>query len=400
MRKIHAEELRSLKKKLYDVNHKWTKMKEKHLALKNMIKNLQKRNLITEDDSNVLQNLQKGIKELVKRQIKKQQCLPVSKTYNASMRQFALTLHYYSPRAYNYVRSKCLNCLPHPKTLSKWHYSIDGEPGINTEALEAIKLHVRSASYKLLGALVFDEMAIRQHVDYSGDKFIGYVDYGCDIETDTTKLAKEALVFCVVCINQSWKIPIAYYLVNGINTQQKQNLTTQCLIAVQETGMSIISLTCDGLRSNLSMLESLGCNFKNYKNLQTWFKHPASDTNIYVYLDPSHMLKLVRNVLGSRKVLLDKDDNRIEWKYFEDLHKLQQEGLHVANKLRTKHIEYFKNKMKVKLASQLLSMSVANAFDFCKNTLKLPQIENCIATVKFTTVFNDLFDILNSKTQI
>lgn len=43
-------------------------------------------------------------------------------------------------------------------------------------------------------------------------------------------------------------------------------------------------------------------------------------------------------------------------------------------------------------------MSVANAFDFCKNTLKLPEFENCIATVKFTTIFN-LFDILNSKTQ-
>lgn len=67
--------------------------KEKHLTLKNIIKNLQKRNLITKDDSNVPQNLQKDLKELVKHQIRKQQCLPVSKTYNASVRQFALTLH-------------------------------------------------------------------------------------------------------------------------------------------------------------------------------------------------------------------------------------------------------------------------------------------------------------------
>lgn len=34
MRKIHAEEIRSLKRKLYDVNHKWTKIKEEHLTLK------------------------------------------------------------------------------------------------------------------------------------------------------------------------------------------------------------------------------------------------------------------------------------------------------------------------------------------------------------------------------
>lgn len=91
--------------------------------------------------------------------------------------------------------------LPHVKTLSKWYRSFDGEPGINVEALEAIKLRVRSVSYRLIGTLIFDEMAIRQHIDYCKDKFVGYVDLG--IECDTTKIAKEALVFCIVCMNQS-----------------------------------------------------------------------------------------------------------------------------------------------------------------------------------------------------
>lgn len=98
--------------------------------------------------------------------------------YKDSLRQFALSLHYYLPKAYNYVCYKFYKSLPHPKTLSKWYRSIDGEPGINTQALEAIKLHVRSVSYKLIGALIFDEMAIRQHIDYCSDKFVGYVDFG------------------------------------------------------------------------------------------------------------------------------------------------------------------------------------------------------------------------------
>lgn len=59
------------------------------------------------------------------------------------------------------------------------------------------------------------------------------------MECDTTKLAKEALVFCIMCINQSWKLPVAYYLINGISTEQKRNLTIQCLTAVQETGMHV-----------------------------------------------------------------------------------------------------------------------------------------------------------------
>lgn len=158
---------------------------------------------------------------------------------------------------------------------------------------------------------------------------------------------------------------------------------------------------CDGLSSNLSMLQSLGCNFNSNVNcFQSWFKHPASDTNVHVFLDPSHMIKLVRNALGRTKQFVDDDGNRIKWEHFEELHKLQEnEGLHLGNKLRSKHLEYYKNKMKVKLATQLLSASVANAFQLCQNTLMLPHFQDCSATITFTSMFNDLFDIFNSKNQ-
>jgi len=56
--------------------------------------------------------------------------------------------------------------------------------------------------------------------------------------------------------------------------------------------------------------------------------------------------------------------------------------------------------MKVKLATQLLSLSVANSLIFCKDVLKLKDFENCTATVNFIKLFNDAFDILNSRTLI
>jgi len=53
------------------------------------------------------------------------------------------------------------------------------------------------------------------------------------------------------------------------------------------------------------MLEKLGCNFKIETNdFKSWFKHPASDTDVNVFLDPSHMLKLVRNALDIKNNLL------------------------------------------------------------------------------------------------
>lgn len=44
-------------------------------------------------------------------------------------------------------------------------------------------------------------------------------------------------------------------------------------------------------------------------------------------------------------------------------------------------------------------MSVANSFHFYENILQLLQFKSCSATAKFTSIFNGLFDILNSKNQ-
>lgn len=52
--------------------------------------------------------------------------------------------------------------------------------------------------------------------------------------------------------------------------------------------------------------------------------------------------------------------------------------------------------MKVNLASQGLSNSVANALEFCLK-IQLPEFEGCEATVKFLRTFDRLFDILNSR---
>lgn len=153
--------------------------------------------------------------------------------YDPELRRFALTLHYYSPRAYNFVREKLDKCLPHAKTLSKWYRSVNGEPGINSESLQVIKRQVDNSSCQLVGALMFDEMGINyQKPEYVLGSIVGYVDFGKDFESERSEsfLAKEALVFCVICINQKWKVPIAYFLTRGTSAETKANLVNQCLI--------------------------------------------------------------------------------------------------------------------------------------------------------------------------
>ena len=53
--------------------------------------------------------------------------------------------------------------------------------------------------------------------------------------------------------------------------------------------------------------------------------------------------------------------------------------------------------MKVNLAAQTLSSSVADSLMFCLSELKLPQFTGCEAAVKFIKTVDRLFDILNSR---
>lgn len=53
--------------------------------------------------------------------------------------------------------------------------------------------------------------------------------------------------------------------------------------------------------------------------------------------------------------------------------------------------------MKVKLAVQVFSESVADATEFCKNELDLVGFRNSDATIDFIRKINNLFDIMNSR---
>ena len=53
--------------------------------------------------------------------------------------------------------------------------------------------------------------------------------------------------------------------------------------------------------------------------------------------------------------------------------------------------------MKVNLAAQALSSSVADAIEYCSRVLKLEQFQGSEATVQLIRLFNHLFDVLNSR---
>lgn len=87
----------------------------------------------------------------------------------------------------------------------------------------------------------------------------------------------------------------------------------------------------------------------------------------------------------------------MKWKYIELLHDLQEkEELHLANKLRAAHIAWIRKKMNVKLAAQLLSESVGTSLRYCLDE-NIGEFSGCEATIDFIVLFNNLFDIMNSR---
>jgi len=88
----------------------------------------------------------------------------------------------------------------------------------------------------------------------------------------------------------------------------------------------------------------------------------------------------------------------VKWDYIQNLHELQEEtGLRAGNKLQKTHIQWQQNKMKLSIAAQTLSASVADAIDFLRDDLKMPQFQGSEATSEFIRLFDHLFDIFNSK---
>ena len=138
-----------------------------------------------------------------------------------------MTLQFYSSKAYDFLRQEFENVLPHPRSIRNWYTKIKCDPGFTEPAfiaLEDIAKINKEVNKETICALMIDEMAIKSSVAYSSQGLQGYVDLGGGVQSEFLPLAKDVLVFMVVSLNCSWKIPVAYFLINGLNGADRANL--------------------------------------------------------------------------------------------------------------------------------------------------------------------------------
>lgn len=323
--------------------------------------------------------------------------------YPKYVREFALGLHYHSPRAYEYIREVFGKNLPHESTLRRWYSNSDlnVKPGITAKSLEYLKRKAdakKSVQQELLCAVCFDEMSIRKQVVWSQHlgQMQGYVTYGCN-DKDDPLIAKEAIVFIVSGLNEKFRIPVAYHFINSLNSIDKTELVKDVLRALFEANVIVTSITFDGHPTNKRMCQLLGANlFVLNNDFQTFFILDGQ-YKIYILFDICHTEKLVRGQIDKKSILIDENEQKIKWDYIAQLVKFSQgNSFSFTHKLNQSHLEWRRRPMNVRIAVETLSKSTAESIEFLR--LKgYREFADSSATIRFIEIFNVIFDVFNTK---
>ena len=125
-----------------------------------LIKQLKEKSYIAEKQADLLEfNFNGMAKELFTNQMNN----PVDshyRRYTDETKQFAMTLHYYSPKAYNFVQN--LLSLPHPASIRAWAASVECEPRYLMNVIKLVGQIAAQNKYMSKAVLVVDAMAIHK----------------------------------------------------------------------------------------------------------------------------------------------------------------------------------------------------------------------------------------------
>ena len=277
---IMDEKNKEILKKDKKIKSLHQKLRRKNTSISNMkqlIHTLKRKSLISPTEEEQLHREFDGMKKSIfKNLLKNSNISSRSRRYENSIKEFALTLSYYSPKAYKYVRS--IIPLPHPSLIQKWARNVNCEPGFIGESFKILEDQAKINEEKKDCCLVLDAMAIRKQIQWepANNRYSGFADYG---PLEAPKIvASEALVFLLVGLRSHWKQPIGYFLTDKANAAVQAALINMALVKASAAGLKVWCVTSDGTTTNITTFRKLGCRFGySYDTIMTKFKHPETD---------------------------------------------------------------------------------------------------------------------------
>ena len=219
------------------------------------------------------------------------------------MKMLCLTIHFHSPKAYQYLRKLLL--LPCERTLQRCFEGVQLNPRIRETIIEASRRKVAGMSQLQKFCVVsFDEMAVKTALSYRRDvDYIeGFVVHG-DGDQCSPEYANPALVFMASGMLCKWKQSIGYVFSNSSTPASVVILLQKFINRLFEIGLVPKLVICDQGLTNQSLVKSI------LKVNETNPFITICDENVFFMYDTPHLLKSTRNNLLNKDFYLD--SNRI-----------------------------------------------------------------------------------------
>ena len=151
--KKQASELKKVKKQVV----------RRDKRIEGLLQDIKKLKLIKDSDYDILdQNFDVDTRTIIENELKHVCTSSNNHSYSEDLKSFAVSLHFYSAAAYEYVR-KHLH-LPHPNTLRKWASVHNVEPGFLKDVISGMKHQLGEDSNMTDIAVMFDSMSLRKQV--------------------------------------------------------------------------------------------------------------------------------------------------------------------------------------------------------------------------------------------
>ncbi|XP_053242478.1 DNA transposase THAP9 isoform X1 [Podarcis raffonei] len=319
----------------------------------------------------------------------------LSENYPAATRNFAVSLHLFSAKAYEFVKKTFQ--LPEATTLCTWLSNLDYKPGFSQQAFDALaeRSQAGEKTFKLCSLLMGSiPLERRSHYDPSTGHLHGLMDFGAGkYDADEVSAAGEALLFVAVGFQGRWIVPVGYFLLATLRGDIQAQLLCHCILKLYDIGVQVVSVTSDATAPNIETARRLGVVVDGLFVKSTFF-HPATPTlEIAYYFDPSHLLTLIHRLLqaaGSLQV----SGKAVCWDYLLHLGALQEEVVLQAA-CQVGAISPQEQQVWGNGATQLFSEGTVQALHFAAR-LGLPQFQGHEATAHFIGLLSAIFDTCSS----
>lgn len=356
-------------------------------TLENQLVRQEQKNITDEDVYRYLFNTYpEDFAKFVKSQMELFHQQPKGSRYSNDLKQFALSIYIKGPKAYKNFAKRFR--FPSKATLLRMTQNWDMGPGFHDLILKTICVKVNNMEKRAKDCIIcLDEMSIKSHLFYNirSDNIVGFHETR---NTKTSDIATTALVLMARGIAFNWKQPLAYFFLKSTTSVvDLKDILFEGVRMLNAVGLNVRAVVSDQGSNFYTLVKSV---------LKISPEHPyfmVDELKIVYIFDVPHLLKSTRNNFFSYSFKLPYGTTKKI--YLEDMYKLDKtKQFRLTPRLTDSHL-YPTNfqKMKVRLASQVFSHSVAVALStyFSHNEID----SSSFATITFIEKMNELFDVLN-----